>query len=93
HDQGYTIQVKQSAQDILIEKGWDPKYGARPMRRAIQKELEDVLAVLILEQEYPAGTVFIAEGRDGKISIKPKRNKPTLVSSVPVVPTEPISKS
>ena len=93
HDQGYTIQVKQSAQDILIEKGWDPKYGARPMRRAIQKELEDVLAVLILEQDYPPGTVFVAEGRDGKISIKPKRNKPTILSSVPVVPTEPISKS
>ena len=93
HDQGYTIQVKQSAQDILIEKGWDPKYGARPMRRAIQKELEDVLAVLILEQDYPVGTEFVVEGRDGKISIKPKRNKPTLISSIPVVPSEPISKS
>ncbi len=93
HDQGYSIQVKQSAQDILIEKGWDPKYGARPMRRAIQKELEDVLAVLILEQEYPSGTVFIAEGRDGKISIKPKRSKPTLITPVPAVPSEPISKS
>lgn len=93
HDQGYTIQVKQSAQDILIEKGWDPKYGARPMRRAVQKELEDVLAVLILEQEYPAGTVFVAEGREGKINIKPKRNKPTVLSSVSVVSTEPISKS
>ncbi|MCA1950940.1 MAG: ATP-dependent Clp protease ATP-binding subunit [Treponema sp.] len=93
HDQGYVIQVKQSAQDLLIEKGWDPKYGARPMRRAIQKELEDVLAVLILEQDYPTGTVFVAEGRDGKISIKPKRNKPALISSVPVVSTEPVSKS
>ncbi|AEJ19389.1 ATP-dependent Clp protease ATP-binding subunit [Gracilinema caldarium] len=93
HDQGYSIQVKQSAQDILIEKGWDPKYGARPMRRAIQKELEDVLAVLILEQEYPAGTIFIAEDRDGKISIKSKKNKPTLLTTVPAVSSEPISKS
>ena len=93
HDQGYTIQVKQNAQDILIEKGWDPKYGARPMRRAIQKEVEDVLAVLILEQDYPVGTEFVVEGRDGKISIKPKRNKTTLISSIPVVPSEPISKS
>jgi ATP-dependent Clp protease ATP-binding subunit ClpC len=69
-EQGYDIRVLPPARKLLLEKGWDPKYGARPMRRAIQKELEDPLASLILEGEYPPGTVFIAEDRNGRIFFK-----------------------
>ncbi|MDR2142746.1 MAG: hypothetical protein LBP29_00055, partial [Treponema sp.] len=58
---------------ILIEKGWDPKYGGRPLRRAVQKELEDPLSALLLAGEYPAATVFSVEGRSGKISVRVKR--------------------
>ncbi|MDR1909744.1 MAG: ATP-dependent Clp protease ATP-binding subunit, partial [Spirochaetaceae bacterium] len=43
-EQGFFIHVSPAARKALIEKGWDPKFGARPMRRAIQKELEDPLA-------------------------------------------------
>ncbi|MDR2364052.1 MAG: ATP-dependent Clp protease ATP-binding subunit [Spirochaetaceae bacterium] len=71
-EQGYKLRILPAARRILTEKGWDPKYGARPMRRTIQKELEDPLSLLILEGDYPRGTVFIAEGREGKISLKPK---------------------
>ncbi|MDR3167771.1 MAG: ATP-dependent Clp protease ATP-binding subunit [Treponema sp.] len=69
-EQGYDIRLLPEARKFLSEKGWDPKYGARPMRRAIQKELEDPLASLILEGEYPPGTVFIAEYRNGRIFLK-----------------------
>jgi ATP-dependent Clp protease ATP-binding subunit ClpC len=71
-EQGYRLNISHAARRILIEKGWDPKYGGRPLRRAIQKELEDPLATLILEGDYPRGIVFTADGRNGKIRIKPK---------------------
>jgi ATP-dependent Clp protease ATP-binding subunit ClpC len=71
-EQGYDIEILPGARRILIEKGWDPKYGGRPLRRAIQKELEDPLSFLLLEEDFPRGMVFIAEGRQGKISVRPK---------------------
>jgi ATP-dependent Clp protease ATP-binding subunit ClpC len=76
-EQGYGVTVNPAARRILIEKGWDPKYGGRPLRRAVQKELEDPLSALLLADEYPAGTVFSAEGRNGKISVKLKRSGET----------------
>ncbi|WP_010261320.1 ATP-dependent Clp protease ATP-binding subunit [Treponema primitia] len=69
-EQGYSIEVLPAARKILIEKGWDPKYGGRPMRRAIQKELEDPLSTMLLEGNFPFGTVFIADGHDGKITVQ-----------------------
>jgi ATP-dependent Clp protease ATP-binding subunit ClpC len=71
-EQGYGITVNPAARRILAEKGWDPKYGGRPLRRAVQKELEDPLSALLLAGEYPAATVFAAEGRNGKISLYAK---------------------
>jgi ATP-dependent Clp protease ATP-binding subunit ClpC len=72
-EQGYGVVVNPAARRILIEKGWDPKYGGRPLRRAVQKELEDPLSALLLAGEYPAGAVFSAEGRNGKISVRAKQ--------------------
>jgi ATP-dependent Clp protease ATP-binding subunit ClpC len=66
-EQGYTIEVAPSACSLLIEKGWDPKFGGRPLRRAIQKELEDPISLKILEGDLPIGTFFKAEGENGKI--------------------------
>ncbi|MDR2759734.1 MAG: ATP-dependent Clp protease ATP-binding subunit [Spirochaetaceae bacterium] len=71
-EQGYYLRFLPAARRLLVEKGWDPKYGARPMRRTIQKELEDPLSLLILEGDYPPGTLFTAEGREGKIKFRPK---------------------
>lgn len=69
-EQGYSIEVLPAARSILIEKGWDPKYGGRPMRRAIQKELEDPLSTMLLEGNYPFGTLFVADTKDGKIRVQ-----------------------
>jgi ATP-dependent Clp protease ATP-binding subunit ClpC len=68
-ERGFFIRISPAARRVLIEKGWDPKYGARPMRRALQKELEDPLAHMILEASYPYGTTFIADSRNKKIAI------------------------
>jgi ATP-dependent Clp protease ATP-binding subunit ClpC len=70
-EQGYSIEALPAARKILIEKGWDPKYGGRPLRRSIQKELEDPLSMMLLEGNWPLGTVFVADAPDGKITVQP----------------------
>ena len=69
-EQNYEIKISTEAKNTLIEKGWDPKYGGRHLRRAIQKELESRLSLLILEGKCHPGTVFTVEGRNGEIIIK-----------------------
>jgi ATP-dependent Clp protease ATP-binding subunit ClpC len=69
-DQGFGLQVDRQAKRILIEKGWDPKFGARPMRRAVQNSLEDPLSRLLLEGNFPPGSVFLAQGRNGAIRFR-----------------------
>jgi ATP-dependent Clp protease ATP-binding subunit ClpC len=49
------------------------------MRRTVQKELEDPLSLLILEGDYPCGTAFIAEGREGKINLRVKTKLPAAI--------------
>ena len=49
------------AKDILAKEGWDPQYGARPLKRAIQRHLEDPLARKVLGGEFPAGTKVVVD--------------------------------
>ncbi|MDO4222607.1 MAG: type VI secretion system ATPase TssH, partial [Acinetobacter sp.] len=49
------FNVQENALDLLVEHGYDPIYGARPLKRAIQQELENVLAQKILAGEFVAG--------------------------------------
>jgi ATP-dependent Clp protease ATP-binding subunit ClpC len=67
---GFFIRVLPAARRVLLEKGWDPKYGGRPMRRAIQQELEDPLSLLILEKDYSRGASFTAGEKGGRILIE-----------------------
>ncbi|GHV69981.1 ATP-dependent Clp protease ATP-binding protein [Spirochaetia bacterium] len=73
-DQGFALRVLPKARKLLAKKGWDPKYGGRPMRRAIQQELEDPLSLLLLEKDWPPCTVFTASERKDKIIIKGTKN-------------------
>lgn len=54
-DRGIGIHVSEEARDFLLEKGYDPKYGARPLRRTIQRMVEDRLADLFLEGRFKEG--------------------------------------
>ncbi|MDR2486031.1 MAG: ATP-dependent Clp protease ATP-binding subunit [Treponema sp.] len=74
-EQGYDLEVMPTAKRLLVEKGWDPKYGGRPLRRTIQKELEDPLSLLILE-EGNRGAAIIADVQDGAITLKLKNQLP-----------------
>ena len=88
-EQGCFVKVSASARNLIIEKGWDPKFGGRPLRRALQRELEDPLSVKILEGDYPAGTLFLAGVKNGKISLKAE--KPVLENSEKGVPYDSLT--
>ena len=52
---GITMELDQSAKDFLIEKGYNPDFGARPLRRALGSYIEDPLAEALLSGEYGVG--------------------------------------
>jgi len=60
------IELDDAAKDYLAEIGWDPQFGARPLKRAIQKNLEDALAKRVLAGDFPPGTrIVVSRGKDG----------------------------
>src|SRR4026209_2330092 len=62
--QGLGIELTQSAKEVLAEKGYDPQLGARPLRRAIQRMIEDVLSEKILYKEFRAGEIIVVDTED-----------------------------
>ena len=65
-DRKITLQVDDKAKDWLGQKGYDPAYGARPLKRAIQKYVQDPLAEMVLAGKIHDGeTVKISAGKDG----------------------------
>ena len=61
------LEVTQEAKEFLLEKGTDLKYGARPLRRAIQKYIEDEIAERILTGEFSNGKTIKVSIADGKL--------------------------
>lgn len=66
---GIHLVIKPTAKRLLIEKGYDEKFGARPLRRAIQDELEHKIADGILSSEYEKGSVLEVGARKGNITV------------------------
>jgi ATP-dependent Clp protease ATP-binding subunit ClpC len=62
--QGLGIEIKQAAKQKLAEIGYDPQLGARPMRRAIQRHIEDPLSEKILYKEFSAGEIIVVDVED-----------------------------
>src|SRR5690606_32613038 len=58
---GVTIRLTDAGRELLVEKGYDPMLGARPLRRAIQRYIEDKLSEAMLERQFPAGTVLLVD--------------------------------
>ena len=73
-EQHLSIQLTNKARDYLIENGYEPSMGARPMRRLIQREIEDVLAIKIINGECSKGDVISVEYKNSKLQIKIKKN-------------------
>jgi ATP-dependent Clp protease ATP-binding subunit ClpC len=62
---GIDLQLTDAGRDLLVDKGFDPSLGARPLRRSIQRYIEDKLADAMLERQFPAGTVVLVDEKDG----------------------------
>ena len=62
--QGLGIELTQSAKEFLAEKGYDPQLGARPLRRAIQRLIEDALSEKILYKQFRAGEIIVVDTED-----------------------------
>jgi ATP-dependent Clp protease ATP-binding subunit ClpC len=61
------LELSEDAKDLLVEKGWDPSMGARPLRRAIQRYIEDPLADFVLRAELtPGATVMVERSPEGE---------------------------
>ncbi|HEX3840001.1 MAG TPA: ATP-dependent chaperone ClpB [Acidimicrobiales bacterium] len=62
-----SLSVTPAAEAYLAHAGFDPDYGARPLRRVIQREVEDQLAMALLEGRYPEGSTVTVDEKDGAI--------------------------
>ena len=58
---GYKIEISNSAKDFIVEKGFDRKYGARPLNRAIQKYIEDLLAENVVTNKIKEGDKLLID--------------------------------
>jgi ATP-dependent Clp protease ATP-binding subunit ClpC len=79
------LEVSQEAREILAREGWDENYGARPLRRAIQRLIEDPLSEEVLLGRFSAGDTIRAEGEDGRIIFR-KAEMPALPDEPPAPP-------
>jgi ATP-dependent Clp protease ATP-binding subunit ClpB len=67
-ERGYLLEVSPTAREYLAETGYDPDFGARPLKRTIQRELQDPLALKILSGEFNEGeTIKVDRGPDGLV--------------------------
>jgi len=69
-DRGLALEVSDGAKEILAKEGFDPAFGARPLKRALQREIIDPLAIRLLEGTFHTGdTVFVNASPGGKVEL------------------------
>lgn len=80
---GYKIRVTEKAKDFLSDKGWDPHFGARPLKRAIQKYIEDELAEEIIKTNINEGDTIVIDylKSEDKINIKTRKKRQSKTKS------------
>jgi ATP-dependent Clp protease ATP-binding subunit ClpB len=69
-ERGIEVELTEDARTLLGNLGYDPTYGARPLKRVIQKRLVDPLALAILQGEFREGDTVRADARDGDIVLE-----------------------
>src|SRR4051794_8971537 len=69
-DRGIEVQLTPEARTLLGDLGYDPTYGARPLKRVIQKRLVDRLALAILEGEFRSGDAVLVDAADGELTFR-----------------------
>jgi len=73
-DRELSLEVTDSAKDFLAEVGWDPQFGARPLKRAIQRHLEDGLALRVIAGEFlPGDAIVVGRAANGELDFERRR--------------------
>ncbi|HEX2292589.1 MAG TPA: AAA family ATPase, partial [Gaiellaceae bacterium] len=66
-ERGLGLEVTDEAKEVIAEAGWDPTYGARPLKRAMQRLVENPLALRLLEGDFVEGDTVRVDAQDGEI--------------------------
>jgi ATP-dependent Clp protease ATP-binding subunit ClpB len=74
-EKNLTIELDESAKHLLLEEGYDPAFGARPLKRAIQTMIQNPLAVKLLNGEVSSGQNVKVSAKDGKLVFTPETAK------------------
>ncbi|PKP03302.1 MAG: Clp protease ClpC [Bacteroidetes bacterium HGW-Bacteroidetes-9] len=82
-DMGYRIEVSEKAKDFIVEKGWDSQFGARPLKRAIQKYIEDALAEEIIKSKLHSGDLILIDYEDNEAELKINISGKELEAEIP----------
>jgi ATP-dependent Clp protease ATP-binding subunit ClpA len=69
-EEGLTLEISPEAIEVLVSDGYDPQFGARPVKRAIQRDLENPIAKKIIAGCYPSGSTVKANASAGCIVIE-----------------------
>lgn len=77
-EKGASFTITDAAKEIILSEGYNVRYGARPLKRAIQKLLEDQLAKLSLSGKIVNGSAILADGRDGVLEVAVVKQHPLL---------------
>ena len=66
-ERGLALELTDEAKELVAEAGWDPAYGARPLKRALQRLVENPLALRLLEREFDEGDTVRVDALDGEL--------------------------
>ncbi len=66
-ERGLSLELTDAAKEVVTEAGWDPTYGARPLKRALQRLVENPLALRLLEGDFVEGDTVLVDAADGEL--------------------------
>jgi ATP-dependent Clp protease ATP-binding subunit ClpB len=90
-DQKISLDISASACDYLVEVGYDPVYGARPIKRAIRREVENTIATKILDNSFVSGDTIIIDTSEQGLSFNKKTTSKPAIAPTPVTLVESVS--
>ncbi len=69
------LELTDAAKELLAVEGFDPVYGARPLRRAIQQQIVQPLALRLLQGDFQDGDTIVVDVRDGRLDFRRKESR------------------
>jgi ATP-dependent Clp protease ATP-binding subunit ClpB len=75
------LQLTEAARDAIAEKGYDPQFGARPLKRTVQRELQNPLAMMLLRGEFKSGQGIEVDYEAGSFKFRPAKKREPVSAS------------